>query len=128
MADLNAVLFFVEDLNPMVWNDGAFDHLVYDEQQKDLVLAFVENHASTAPMLGDVIKGKGEGLIVLLSGPPGTGKTLTAEAGMCPTFPFLSRMTTRIAYEFLRSDALQWPTERNARWYISKPKISVSTR
>jgi len=64
-----------------VWNDQAFEHLVYDEQQKDLVLAFVENHNNTTPMPGDVIKGKGEGLIVLLSGPPGTGKTLTAEAG-----------------------------------------------
>jgi ATP-dependent 26S proteasome regulatory subunit len=28
----------------------------------------------------DVIIGKGQGLIILLSGPPGTGKTLTAEA------------------------------------------------
>lgn len=28
----------------------------------------------------DVIVGKGQGLIILLSGPPGTGKTLTAEA------------------------------------------------
>jgi len=72
--------FFVEDIKPMVWNDQAFDHLVYDEQQKDLVLAFVENHNNTTPIPGDVIKGKGEGLIVLLSGPPGTGKTLTAEA------------------------------------------------
>ncbi|KAK0640835.1 ATPase [Cercophora newfieldiana] len=72
--------FFVEDIRPMVWNDQAFDHLVYDEQQKDLVLAFVENHNNTTPVPGDVIKGKGEGLIVLLSGPPGTGKTLTAEA------------------------------------------------
>ncbi|KAK1759780.1 putative aaa family protein [Echria macrotheca] len=72
--------FYVEDIKPMVWNDQAFDHLVYDEEQKDLVLAFVENHNNTSPMPGDVIKGKGEGLIVLLSGPPGTGKTLTAEA------------------------------------------------
>ncbi|KAK0708097.1 hypothetical protein B0H67DRAFT_648199 [Lasiosphaeris hirsuta] len=72
--------FYVEDIKPMVWNDQAFDHLVYDEQQKDLVLAFVENHNNTTPMPGDVIKGKGEGLIILLSGPPGTGKTLTAEA------------------------------------------------
>lgn len=85
----------------MVWNDTAYSHLVYDDQQKDLVLSFVQNHnphrvasagpaasssasaASTsrppAPM-EDVIVGKGQGLIILLSGPPGTGKTLTAEA------------------------------------------------
>lgn len=80
----------------MIWNDRAYEHLVYDDQQKDLVLSFVENHAlahkrtshaakasssySPAPPMEDVILGKGQGLIILLSGPPGTGKTLTAEA------------------------------------------------
>ncbi|POR37741.1 Putative 26S protease regulatory subunit [Tolypocladium paradoxum] len=87
------VQFYIEDIEPMVWNDTAYSHLVYDSQQKDLVLSFVENHkpaqsrtlSSTAadgksqPM-DDVILGKGQGLIILLSGPPGTGKTLTAEA------------------------------------------------
>ncbi|KAK5996712.1 hypothetical protein PT974_02052 [Cladobotryum mycophilum] len=94
------VNFYVEDVEPMVWNDTAYSHLVYDDQQKDLVLSFVQNHnckrnasqaltpssgstaagdAAPAPM-EDVIVGKGQGLIILLSGPPGTGKTLTAEA------------------------------------------------
>lgn len=89
--------FYVEDLEPMVWNDTAYEHLVYDAQQKDLVLSFVESHGRTStvdsagstsgtsitaatPLVDDVIVGKGQGLIVLLSGPPGTGKTLTAEA------------------------------------------------
>ncbi|KAF5675495.1 TOB3 (member of AAA-ATPase family) [Fusarium circinatum] len=77
------VYFYVEDLEPIVWNDQAYSHLVFDEQQKDLVLSFVENHslangAKTA--MEDVIVGKGQGLIMLLSGPPGTGKTLMAEA------------------------------------------------
>ncbi|KAF9767335.1 hypothetical protein IL306_000126 [Fusarium sp. DS 682] len=77
------VYFYVEDLEPIVWNDSAYSHLVFDEQQKDLVLSFVENHslangAKTA--MEDVIVGKGQGLIMLLSGPPGTGKTLMAEA------------------------------------------------
>lgn len=72
----------------MAWNAEAFSHLVYDEGQKDLVLSFVENHTSgasefktgTDELMQDVIVGKGQGLITLLSGPPGTGKTLTAEA------------------------------------------------
>lgn len=76
----------------MVWNSDAYDHLVYDPQQKDLVLSFVESHKKRPKTdtktngkkpksaNDDVIKGKGEGLIILLSGPPGTGKTLTAEA------------------------------------------------
>ncbi|KAF5613244.1 TOB3 (member of AAA-ATPase family) [Fusarium subglutinans] len=77
------VYFYVEDLEPIVWNDQAYSHLVFDEQQKDLVLSFVQNHslangAKTA--MEDVIVGKGQGLIMLLSGPPGTGKTLMAEA------------------------------------------------
>ncbi|ODA77245.1 hypothetical protein RJ55_06872 [Drechmeria coniospora] len=86
------VEFYVEEIEPMAWNDTAFSHLVYDSQQKDLVLSFVENHkpgrdrpqpglsADPAAPMDDVIVGKGQGLIVLLSGPPGTGKTLTAEA------------------------------------------------
>ncbi|KAK0625861.1 P-loop containing nucleoside triphosphate hydrolase protein [Immersiella caudata] len=80
------VSFYVEDLREMVWNDEAYEHLVYDEQQKDLVMSFVENHGAAAErrkqstVLRDVIAGKGEGLILLLSGPPGTGKTLMAEA------------------------------------------------
>ncbi|GAB1313688.1 26S protease regulatory subunit [Madurella fahalii] len=86
------VSFFVEDIKPMVWNDQAYDHLVYDEQQKDLIMSFVESHGSgeggtstTAVQrrhkaMEDVIAGKGQGLVMLLSGPPGTGKTLMAEA------------------------------------------------
>ncbi|KAF5677020.1 AAA family ATPase [Fusarium heterosporum] len=77
------VYFYVEDLEPIVWNDRAYSHLVFDEQQKDLVLSFVENHNlanSASKAMEDVIVGKGQGLIMLLSGPPGTGKTLMAEA------------------------------------------------
>ncbi|KAH7029193.1 aaa family ATPase [Microdochium trichocladiopsis] len=73
--------FFVEDIRPMVWNDKAYEHLVYPEEQKDLVLSFVESHKKDGRQeVDDVIIGKGQGLIMLLSGPPGTGKTLMAEA------------------------------------------------
>jgi hypothetical protein len=82
---------YVDDLRPMEWNTEAYSHLVYPEEQKDLVFSFVANHRSNDqdeanPFGGissgftDVIKGKGTGLVMLLSGPPGTGKTLTAEA------------------------------------------------
>jgi hypothetical protein len=57
------VMFFVEDIAPIVWNDDAYDHLVYNEQQKDLVLSFVESHCSTREkrpkIVEDVIAGKG---------------------------------------------------------------------
>ncbi|QSS55017.1 AAA family ATPase [Histoplasma capsulatum var. duboisii H88] len=72
--------FYVDELKPVEWNDEAYEHLVYDKQQKDLVLSFVENHHGTQRRDDDVIAGKGQGLNILLSGPPGTGKTLTAEA------------------------------------------------
>lgn len=71
----------MDDLRPVNWNDDAYSHLVYQEEQKDLVLTFVENHQRLKQRVDDVIVGKGQGLILLLSGPPGTGKTLTAEAG-----------------------------------------------
>ncbi|KAK3988891.1 ATP-dependent zinc metalloprotease YME1L1 [Cladorrhinum sp. PSN332] len=75
------VSFYVEDIKPMTWNEEAYDHLVYDEAQKDLVMSFVESHGqSKVRTVEDVIAGKGQGLVILLSGPPGTGKTLTAEA------------------------------------------------
>lgn len=72
--------FYVDDITPLIWNDDAYGHLVYQEEQKDLVLTFVENHQRLKTGVDDVIQGKGQGLIFLLSGPPGTGKTLTAEA------------------------------------------------
>ncbi|PQK13270.1 hypothetical protein BB8028_0004g02010 [Beauveria bassiana] len=108
------VQFYIEDIEPIIWNETAYSHLVYDEPQKDLILSFVQRHsfasATRAPMSfasrsppsdssstateavldqapkrtlapnEDVIIGKGQGLVILLSGPTGTGKTLMAEA------------------------------------------------
>ena len=50
------------------------------EAQKDLILRVAKSQAKNKDAFDDVIKGKGKGLIMLLSGPPGVGKTLTAEA------------------------------------------------
>jgi hypothetical protein len=54
------VNFYVDDIKPVVWNDDAYSHLVYPEEQKDLVLSFVENHESTKREMDDVIIGKGK--------------------------------------------------------------------
>lgn len=75
-----AVLFLLDDIAPISWNEEAFDHLVYDADQKDMVLSLVKNHRKHNKGTDDVIMGKGQGLVILLNGPPGTGKTLTAEA------------------------------------------------
>jgi hypothetical protein len=65
------------------------DELQLDREQKDLLLALVEQHSSSQrnnnssrsmqPSKFDIIEGKGRGLVILLHGPPGVGKTLTAE-------------------------------------------------
>ena len=51
------VSFYVDDIKSVVWNDEAYDHLVYPEEQKDLVLTFVENHQRTKGV-DDAIMGK----------------------------------------------------------------------
>jgi hypothetical protein len=52
----------------VVWNDEAYSHLVYPEEQKDLVLTFVDNHQRLKTRVDDVIMGKGN-KYMLLYGP-----------------------------------------------------------
>lgn len=59
-ANFHLVNFYVDDIKPVVWNDEAYDHLVYPEEQKELVLTFVENHQRTKEGVDDVIMGKGQ--------------------------------------------------------------------
>jgi len=68
----------VEGLDPISWEDGAWDALVLPPERKDLLLSVVKHQREVGSI--DVIRGKGEGTTFLLYGPPGTGKTLTAEA------------------------------------------------
>lgn len=63
----------------MVWNDKAFDHLVYNEQQKDLVMSFVEHHGANREAFDDVIVGKGKSTSVPDHENP-TDKTMQARA------------------------------------------------
>jgi hypothetical protein len=58
-TNFQIVSFYVDDIKPVVWNDDAYNHLVYPEEQKDLVLSFVENHESRKREMDDVIIGKG---------------------------------------------------------------------
>jgi hypothetical protein len=72
--------FTVSGVKDIVWNDGAYDSLVLEDNTKDIVKALVESHKyHPAESIDDVIQGKGKGLVAVLHGPPGTGKTLTAE-------------------------------------------------
>lgn len=64
------------------FSTSAFSTLVLPPASKDLVLAFATSstNATPASTSSDVIKDKGLGTVLLLSGPPGVGKTLTAES------------------------------------------------
>ncbi|PTB53826.1 hypothetical protein M431DRAFT_6109 [Trichoderma harzianum CBS 226.95] len=67
---------YIEDV---VWNTEAFEFLVIDQETKNMIQAVVTNQLR-ASQNADLIRGKGNGLFILLHGGPGTGKTLTAES------------------------------------------------
>ncbi|KAI9761672.1 MAG: Arginine N-methyltransferase 2 [Chaenotheca gracillima] len=73
------ILFFIESVREITWSEDAFKSLVLPQSHKELILAFAESQLQNKTF-DDVIRGKGRGIILLLSGPPGVGKTLTAES------------------------------------------------
>lgn len=84
-ADFTLVCLCLDQIKPVAWNKLAFERLVLPQKTKTLVQAMVMPRASKdaeaePEVRGDLIAGKGNGLIMLLHGPPGTGKTLTAES------------------------------------------------
>ncbi|KAJ5719810.1 hypothetical protein N7493_007388 [Penicillium malachiteum] len=74
------VMFDVDRISDIAWNDNAFPKLMLPNGYQNLVLSFVEAQSESDFAFDDIIEGKGLGVIMLLVGPPGTGKTLTAEA------------------------------------------------
>ncbi|KAK1623850.1 P-loop containing nucleoside triphosphate hydrolase protein [Colletotrichum phormii] len=72
----------IKDIKELRSSD-AFNKLQLLPTQKSLIKDLVRCHSSgtsSKPMMTDIIKGKGKGLVILLHGPPGIGKTLTAES------------------------------------------------
>ncbi|KAF4989035.1 hypothetical protein FGRMN_9407 [Fusarium graminum] len=78
-VNLFQVTLDVHYLRDVVWNTEAFDLLVVQEETKLLIQAVVTNQLRSTEN-ADLIRGKGNGLFILLHGGPGTGKTLTAES------------------------------------------------
>ncbi|KAF2267699.1 P-loop containing nucleoside triphosphate hydrolase protein [Lojkania enalia] len=76
----NFATFQVDKVHEIVWEDHAFESLVLPPGYKDLILSFTKNQNSSEVLLDDVIEGKGQGIVMLLTGEPGVGKTLTAES------------------------------------------------
>jgi AAA+ superfamily predicted ATPase len=55
------------------------DHLILDDNKKNLLKCLVSHHNNERLKTGDIIQNKGRGLTIVLHGPSGVGKTLTAE-------------------------------------------------
>jgi len=64
-------------MEPVKYDEDAFDKLVLPTDKKELIKALVEHRNQS---FSDIISGKGGGCIFLLHGSPGVGKTLTAES------------------------------------------------
>jgi len=74
--------FNVDGVSDIEFNEDAFARLVLAQGYKEIIHAFVgEQLSRDGGTFDDIIKGKGQGFIMLLSGEPGVGKTLTAESG-----------------------------------------------
>ena len=80
--------FAVDDTLPAKAGDKSMfrSKLQLDDRYKRMIQALVDNHSnrgrredSEVNEVRDLVKNKGQGLVLLLHGPPGVGKTLTAE-------------------------------------------------
>ncbi len=78
MLNLAIVTIKIDDLHLPIYDPKAFDRIVWDKEQRDILLAAVKTHikrSSRGDSTVDVVQGKGRGILMLLHGPPGVGKT-----------------------------------------------------
>jgi hypothetical protein len=73
--------FNIVRIRDIQFDRNAFSSLILDEDQKKTILSLISSYGEDDAMtFDDIIRGKGQGLVILLHGEPGTGKTLTAGA------------------------------------------------
>ena len=85
----------IENLKPVKWNTAAMNHLVLAKSRKELLHAVIEQHSKKK--IGDLIQGKGIGVVILLHGPSGVGKTLTAGIN-CDLGTLCRRLVLTVGY------------------------------
>ena len=66
----------VSELEPVSFQENAWDRLILDEEYKDIVETMVSSHVDKVSGLSGPVAENG--LSILLHGEPGVGKTLTA--------------------------------------------------
>ncbi|PQE02913.1 hypothetical protein CJF31_00002724 [Rutstroemia sp. NJR-2017a BVV2] len=70
--------FSIDNLSSIQWTENAWESLILDDEQKDVIQAVVSSHQYPEDARNQPEQ-KGKGLVILLHGSPGSGKTLTAE-------------------------------------------------
>ena len=73
-----SVVFSVDKIQDIEWNEDAFNNLVLPHDHKYLLQSLVQAHNNEIGF-DDFIKGKGHGLVVNLFGPPGVGEYLSQQ-------------------------------------------------
>jgi hypothetical protein len=66
----------IANIQPYPWDKLLISKLILPQDQKDLLEVLM---STTGSNVGDIVRGKMSGIIVLATGVPGVGKTLTAE-------------------------------------------------
>lgn len=69
----------MNNISRIEWNTEMFQALELPPDWKTLLKSLVEAHDSGSDF-DDFVPGKGQGLVISLSGPPGVGKTFSVEA------------------------------------------------
>lgn len=110
--------FAVSTLKEIVWNEAAFNKLKIEPKHRDIICSLVKGHRNDTDAFDDIIKGKGGGLIGLLSGSPGVGKTLTAEVVAEVTHrPLYMTSAGELGTDVARVDSrLQMVLDISKRW------------
>ncbi|CAH0052382.1 unnamed protein product [Clonostachys solani] len=130
----NTDKLFVDNVSDIIWDDSS-SGLVLNSTEKDLLLGFAQTKLSGTTEFDDLVRGKGKGVIILLSGPPGVGKTMTVESKVAnmmrvPLYPVsageLGSEATRVESQLRQ--ALVYCKEWNAVLLLDESDVFLQER